>query len=148
MLKELLKKKEEIEQRVRDIQAEIEDRILAAREELQAVNIDIGHLVSQKLVDLRSLTGKEFGVMHLIMDGYKVTETIPKKVEWDQEKLIPLFFRIMESGDKPSNYMTMKLSVAEKAYDAFPDTIKPIFAEARTVKPGPPSLKFEEVTNA
>lgn len=135
MLKRLLNKK-----------AEIEARLLAIQEEMQAVNVEIEHLVSQKLVDIRSLTGKEFGVVHLNLDGYKITETVPKKVEWDQEKLNGLFFKILESGDKPANYMRMKLDVPEKLYDSFPDTIKGIFTEARTVKPGKATLKFEEAT--
>jgi len=132
MLKQLLNKK-----------AEIETRMQAVQEEMQAVNVEIEHLVSQKLVDIRSLTGKEFGVVHLNLDGYKITETVPKKVEWDQEKLNGLFFKILESGDKPSAYMRMKLDIPEKLYDSFPDTIKDIFTEARTVKPGKAQLKFE-----
>ncbi len=139
MLKDLLNKREEIEARLQTVQ-----------EELQAVNTDINHMLSQKLVDLRNLTGKEFGVVHLQFEGYKVTETVPKKVEWDQEKLGNLFFRILENGDKPANYMKMKLDVSEKQYDGFIPEIKTFFEEARTVKPGKPTLKFEpvEVANA
>lgn len=139
MLKDLINKREEIEARLQAVQ-----------EELQAVNVDINHAISKKLVNLRSMTGKEFGVVHLQFEGYKVTETVPKKVEWDQEKLGNLFFKIMENGDHPSNYMRMKLDVTEKQYDGFIPEIKAIFAEARTVKPGKPSLKFEpvEVANA
>lgn len=137
MLKDLLQKKEEIEGRIKTVQ-----------EELAAVNADLDHLVSQKLLDLRALTGKEFGAVNLSFEGFKVTETIPKKVEWDQEKLGDLFFKILKSGDKPSNYMKMKLEIGEKQYDAFDPNIREIFAEARTVKPGKPQLKFEEVSNA
>lgn len=134
MLKPLMQKK-----------AEIEERLKAVQEELTAVNVDIEHVIAQKLADVRSLTGKEFGAVNLSLDGFKITETIPKKVEWDQEKLNGLFFKIMESGDKPSNYMKMKLEIGEKQYEAFPAQVQSIFAEARTVKPGKPQLKFEEV---
>lgn len=139
MLKDLINKREEIEARLQAVQ-----------EELQAVNVDINHAISKKLVDLRSMTGKEFGVVHLNMEGYKITETVPKKVEWDQKKLGGLFFKILENGDHPSNYMRMKLDVTEKQYDGFIPEIKAIFTEARTVKPGKASLKFEllEVANA
>lgn len=133
MLKELLKKREGIE-----------THLAVVQEELQAVNIEIEHEVSQKLLDLRSLTGKEFGAVHLNFEGYKITETVPKKVEWDQAKLESLFFKIMENGDKPSEYMRMKLDIPEKMYDGFIPEIKGIFAEARIVKPGKATLKFEE----
>lgn len=137
MLKELLQKK-----------TEIEERMKAVQEELQAVNIDIDHAIAQKLADVRNLTGKEFGAVHLSLDGFKITETIPKKVEWDQEKMNELFDRIAAAGDDPRAYMKMKLEIGEKAYDGFAEPVKAIFAEARTVKPGKPQLKFEEVTNA
>ena len=137
MLKELLQKK-----------TEIEERMKAVQEELQAVNIDIDHAIAQKLADVRNLTGKEFGAVHLSLDGFKITETIPKKVEWDQEKMNELFDRIAAAGDDPRAYMKMKLEIGEKAYDAFAEPVKAIFAEARTVKPGKAQLKFEEVTNA
>lgn len=137
MLKELLQKKDEIE-----------GRLKAVQEELAAVNVDIEHLVSQKLLDLRALTGKEFGAVNLSLEGYKVTETIPKKVEWDQEKLNKLFDRIATAGDDPRAYMKMKLEIGEKQFDGFDPGIREIFAEARTVKPGRPQLRFEEVPSA
>ena len=136
-LKELLKKREQYEA-----------ELIVVQEYIQSVNIEIEHMLAQRLADLRKLQAKEFGAVNLTLDGYKVTETITKKVEWDQEKLQGLFKRISESGDQPSNYMRMKLDIPEKMYGEFPDQIKGIFAEARTIKTGRPTLKFEEVTNA
>lgn len=137
MLKQLLERK-----------AEIEQRLAAVQEELQAVNIDIGHAISEKLVELRSLSGKEFGTVHLSLDGYKVTETVPKNVSWDQAKLSDLFDRISAAGDNPRDYMKLKLEVGEKQFESFAPELKNIFAEARTVKPGRPQVSFEEVANA
>jgi len=120
--------------------AEIEASITTLQESCAAIVADIEHL--------RKLQGKEYGAINLAFENYKVTETIAKKVEWDQEKLQPLFFKILESGDKPSNYMRMKLEVPEKLYSGFPDQIRGIFDEARTIRPSKPVLKFEEVQNA
>lgn len=148
MLKELLQKRDDIAQRMLDLQQDIEPRMASLREEANAVNIDINHAISQKLIDIRSLTGKEYGVVHLSLDGYKITETIPKKVEWDQVKLTALYDRIAAAGDNPRSYMKMELKVGEKEYEKFDDPIKAVFQEARTVKPGTPSVKFEEVASA
>lgn len=133
-LKDLLQKKADIETRMSELQ-----------EELSAVNVDIGHLISQRLIDLRNLTGKEFGAVNLNFEGFKITETVPKKVEWDQDKLSQVFDRIATAGDDPRAYMKVKLEVGEKQYEAYPQEVKSIFAEARTVKPGRPQVKFEEV---
>jgi hypothetical protein len=131
-----------------DQKATIEANIATLQESCAAVQADIEHMLAGKLAELRKLQGKEFGAINLQFEGYKVTETITKKVDWDQEKLTPLFFKILEAGDKPSDYMRMKLEVPEKLYVALPDHIRTIFDEARTVKGARPTLKFEEVANA
>lgn len=136
-LKELLQRKS-------DIDAEMATLKAAA----SIVSEQIDELLSQRLVDLRQVQGKEFGAVNMVFEGYKVTETITKKVDWDQEKLLGLFEKIMAAGDRPGDYMRMKLDVPEKLFGAFPDPIKAIFAEARTVKGERPKLTFEEVTNA
>lgn len=137
MLKELLEKKADIEQRMELLQ-----------EEMSGVMRDINDGLSGKLVELRGLQGKEFGTVNLLFEGFKIVETIPKKVEWDQEKLAELFDLITAAGDNPRAYMKMKLEVGERQYDSFAVEVKQIFTEARTVKPGKPTLKFEEVPNA
>lgn len=136
MLKELL-----------DVKKSIEERMEVLQNELADVNRDINDALSAKLVELRSLQGKEFGTINLQFEGFKVTETISKKVTWDQDKLNDLFMRITESGDNPTNYMKMKLEVSEKMYESFDPGIRPIFDTARTVQGAKPILKIE-VANA
>lgn len=128
--------------------ATLENEVQNLRESIAGINEQIDEMLSQRLVDLRQVQGKEFGAVNMVFEGYKVTETITKKVDWDQEKLLGLFEKIMAAGDRPGDYMRMKLDVPEKMYGAFPDPIKAIFAEARTVKGERPKLTFEEVTNA
>lgn len=137
MLKELL-----------DIKKSIEERMETLQDELYAVMRDINDALSDRLVELRKLQGKEFGTVNMQVEGFKVTETITKKVEWDQGKMSELFDRIAGSGGDPRAYMKVKLEVGEKAYDSFPPEIQSYFSDCRTVKPGKPVLKFEEVANA
>jgi hypothetical protein len=121
--------------------APLNDEMTAVMDQIRTVYFD-------KLKQLRDLSGKEFGVVHLALDGIKVSETVPKKVTWDQEKLNELFDRIATAGDDPRVYMKMELKIGEKEYEKFPAEIKTVFAEARTVTPGAPSIKFEEVPDA
>jgi hypothetical protein len=137
MLKELLAQRAELETQAVNIQTMI-----------NAVNVDIEHVLVEQLAGLRKLQAKEFGAVNLVTEGFKVTETVPKKVEWDQQKMNDLFDRIAAGGDDPRAYMKMKLEVGEKEYSAFVPAVQVMFADCRTVKPGKASLKFEEVTNA
>jgi len=145
MLKDLIAKRTDLENQIRSIQ---DAQIAPLQEQISNINVDIDHIIAPKLIDIRSLQKKEFGAVNITFDGYKITSTIPKKVEWDQEKLGNLFEAIMQAGDKPSNYMKMELKVAEKEYNAFVPEVKAMFAEARTVKPGKPTVNIEEVPNA
>lgn len=145
MLKRLIAQRADLEAQVKAIH---DAQIAPLQEQISAINIDIEHVISPKLVDVRSLQKKEFGAVNITMDGFKITETVPKKVEWDQSKLLDLFDAIITAGDKPSNYMKMELKVAEKDYDKMIPEVKAMFADCRTVKPGRPSVKFEEVADA
>lgn len=139
-LKELLARKTEI-------QTEIDAVSSPLLEKLADVQLEINRLVVQKLIDLRALNGKEYGAINMNFDGVKVTETVPKKVEWKQEEMRDIFKRIMAFGDDPFNYIKLEFEVPEKMYNAFPKQIKNIFDEARTVKAGKPSIKFETFDN-
>jgi PleD family two-component response regulator len=137
MLKELLQQRQEYEAQAQALQ-----------EQINAVNVDIEHVLAEQLAAVRKLQAKEFGAVNLVAEGYKVTETVPKKVEWDQTKMNDLFDAIAAAGDDPRAYMKIKLEVSEKAYAEFVPAVQTMFADCRTVKPGRPVLKFEEVTNA
>ena len=145
MLKELMQKKTDFEA---EIKALYEKHITPLQEQISAINIDIEHMLAQRLADLRKLQAKEFGAINLTFDGYKITETVPKKVAWDQTKLNELFDRIAGAGDDPREYMKMELKIGEKEYKELVPEVKVLFAEARTVKPGKPTIAFQEVENA
>jgi len=135
MLKELLEKKQLLD-----------EKMAALKQDLNDVMFDIQDALSMQLTEIRNLQSKEFGAVNITVEGYKVTETIPKKVEWDQKKLGELFAIIMAHGDKPSNYMRMELDVPEKMFEAMHPEIKVLFEGARSVKNGKATYKFEEVS--
>jgi hypothetical protein len=148
MLKALLLQKDEIAARIALMNEEHALRMAPLNDEMTAVNSQISEATADKLKQLRDLSGKEFGVLHLTIDGIKVSQTVAKKVTWDQTILNDLFKKIEAAGDEPRNYMKLELKIGEKEYDKFAPGIKTIFAEARTVTPGAPTIKFEEVADA
>lgn len=78
-----------------------------------------------------------------ITDGSKAVRVeVPKSVEWDQAKLREAAKTVEGWGEDPTEYLTMKLSVAENAYKAWPTSIRRVFDPARTVKAGKPKISF------
>lgn len=101
-----------------------------------------------QLESVRTAQAKEFGAVNVVCEGYKVTETIPKRVKWDQEKMAEIFQTIKGYGDDPFQYMKVELGCNEKVYEQFDESIKAVFNAARVVEKGKPSIKIEEVDNA
>lgn len=133
-LKDLLIVKMHLEEESREIK------------ERQATNAEeIARHVESVTAKVRKLQGKEFGAVNAIVEGYRVTETIPKEVKWDNEQMMGVYLTIKLAGDDPFKYMKAKFSVAEKDYSEFMPEVKAVFDVARTIVPGKPAYKFEEV---
>lgn len=76
-----------------------------------------------------------FGVVNFPMDGYKLSFTTPKKVEWNQDGLKKLY----EAGAP----VDVEYSVKEVIFKAQDADGKDAFMPFRTVKPGAVSIKVE-----
>lgn len=147
-LKELLQRKTALLQEAADIRATIEPALITVQEQIVATEKELNELLSADLVSIRKLQEKEFGAVHITKDGYRVTETIPKKVKWDQEKLFGVFQKIQSAGDNPFSWMKAEFKVGEKEYNTYPKEIQSVFAPARTVTPGEPKVEFKELEAA
>ena len=72
---------------------------------------------------------------------------VPKKVEWDQAKLLKIvedFARQGKNFSQISEYVTITLSVSEAKYNAWPSDIRTIFQDARMVKDAPATAEIVE----
>jgi hypothetical protein len=83
--------------------------------------------------------------VRVVRDGYTIAVDIPKKVNWNQDSLYVTMKDILAAGDRPEDYMEMKLSVKEANWKKFSPEIQAAFEPARTVAPGKPTIKVEEV---
>jgi len=144
-LKVLLELKAKLQQEAQEIQASIEPALAIVREQVANADKAIMELLTADLTAIRKLQEKEFGAVHITRDGYKVTETISKKVRWDQEKLFGVFHVIQSTGDNPFDWMKAEFKVGEKEFGAYPKNIQAVFAPARTVTPSEPKLEFKPV---
>lgn len=91
---------------------------------------------------MRMDEGKDSGTVRIDRDGLEIVCELPKKVEWQQDKLADIADKIRTTDEKVEDYMTIEYSVPEKKYTAWPQSIRDAFAPARTMKPGKPSFKI------
>ncbi len=89
-----------------------------------------------RAAEARRACGKDTGMVRLVDGDYTVIADLPKRVEWDQERLAQIAANIAASGEDPAEFIDTKLSVSERKYGALPEAWRKGFEPARTVKVG------------
>ena len=102
----------------------------------------IDYKYREEVVQLRTESGKENGVVHLHDEGVKVSADLPKRVSWDQKQLKAIAEKIAAQGGDPAEYLDVTYKVAERKYTAWPESIRKAFEPARTLKTGKPVYKL------
>ena len=91
----------------------------------------------------RYATGlNQTGTSHRRDGDYEVTVTVPKTVDWDQAKLASAIEHLRSQGENPAEYVETKLTVQERKYSAWPQSLRDLFEPARTVKSGKAKFAF------
>jgi hypothetical protein len=90
----------------------------------------------------RQAAGKDTGTIRLADGDVTVIADLPKKIEWDQAQLTMLVERIRAGGEDPAEYVSIELKVSERAFTAWPESIRQLFAPARTVRTGKPTFRL------
>mgnify|MGYP000344953705 FL=1 len=96
-----------------------------------------------RAAEARRACGKDTGTVRLVDGDYTVVADLPKRVDWDQEKLAQIARNIADSGEDPAEFIDTKLSVSERTYGALPGAWRDGFAPARTVKVGALKVTLE-----
>jgi hypothetical protein len=91
----------------------------------------------------RRAEGKNTGRVRLEDDGFEIVADLPKRVEWDQAKLMEAIATIRGWGEDPADYVTIEVRVPESRFTAWPPRIRAVFEPARTVGTGRPSYTLE-----
>ncbi len=90
----------------------------------------------------RQAAGKDTGTIRFDDGAVTVIADLPKRVDWDQDKLAALVERIRAEGDDPAEYVDVAIKVPERKYTAWPGHLREAFEPARTVRAGKPSFKL------
>jgi len=98
---------------------------------------------SKPAAEIRAKEGKDTGRVRLAVDDHVVIADLPKDVEWDQTKILKAIDTIRSWNEPVEDYVSIKYSVSETKYNAWPETIRNLFAASRTVGTGKPTFKIE-----
>ncbi len=93
--------------------------------------------------NIRSLDCKDTGTVHFSDGNYRISSTLAKKVDWDQDRLKDVVTAIRKHGDNPDEYVETSYKISETKYTAWPEHIKNIFKPARVLKTGAESFKIQ-----
>jgi hypothetical protein len=96
-----------------------------------------------RAAEARRACGKDSGTVRLVDGDFTVVADLPKRIDWDQEKLAQIAQNIAESGEDPAEFIETKFSVSERKYGALPEAWRKGFEPARTVKVGALKVTLE-----
>ena len=125
--------------------AELQGELAHASKQLKAATARFNAALEVRYgtlaADERRARGKDTGTVRLQDGDFTIVADLPKRVEWDQDRLADMIDRIRAAGDDPAQYVDIAFKVPERKYAACPDAIRRGFEPARTVKTG--TLKVE-----
>lgn len=135
----------EIAQLPVELLAVLQREIAEAARQMRAVtarfNAALDVRYGSRAAEARRACGKDTGTVRIADGDFTVVADLPKRVDWDQERLAAMVERIRAAGDDPSQYVDVIYKVPERKYAAWPEAIRQGFEPARTVRPG--ALKVE-----
>ena len=116
------------------LQADARDALEAAKRLQDWIQAAIRLRYEQRAIAARGAAGKDVGTVRFEDGPVIVVADLPKRVDWDQPRLAQLVESIRAGGENPGDYVEVSFKVAERAYAAWPASIRAAFEPARTVR--------------
>lgn len=125
------------------LQREIDERLKRDKAAKTRFDAALAIRYATRAAEERQVQAKDTGTVRFDDGDFTVIADLPKRVEWDQDRLAAMVARISDAGDDPAEYVDLTFKVPERKYAAWPEAIRQGFEPARTVRPG--TLKVEIV---
>lgn len=93
----------------------------------------------------RQAEGKDTGRVRFLDAGFEISADLPKRVDWDQQRLAAAIATLRSWGEDPADYVATEIKVPESRFTAWPPKLQALFQPARTVGTGRPSYSLEQV---
>ena len=144
-LKELLLKKETLNQQAQAIVASIQPTLKPLEDELTEIEKQIGAKALEAAKQRFGQMKMDTGIVNFETEQVMIKAVISKTVKWSQEGLASVYDRIKSAGDDPAQYLKVAYDVPETKYKEWPDAVKAVFEPHRTVVPSKPKFEFKIV---
>jgi hypothetical protein len=95
--------------------------------------------------ELRKAAGKDTGTVRVEQGDYVIVSDLPKRPKWDQRKLHQIRTELFAMGEPADEYIGVKYEVSERAYSAWPTSLRSLLEPARTLETGKPNYRLERV---
>ena len=125
------------------LQREVDKRLALTKAAKARLDGALTARYATRAAEERQAAGKDTGTIRFDDGDFTIVADLPKRVDWDQDRLAAMVERIRAAGDDPAQYVDIAFKVPERKYAAWPDAIRAGFEPARTVRPG--TLKIEIV---
>jgi hypothetical protein len=102
---------------------------------------------SEAAAALRRGDGKDTGRARLEVDEHELLADLPKRVEWDQQRLAAALATLQGWGEDPADYVTTEIRIPEARFTAWPPKLQALFAPARTVSVGRPAYSLRRIAS-
>ena len=123
------------------LQREIDERLKLDKAAKTRFDAGLAIRYATRAAEERRVSGKDTGTVRFDDGDFTIVADLPKRVDWDQDRLADMVARIRDAGDDPTEYVEISLRVPERNYVAWPEAIRQGFDPARTVRPG--TLKID-----
>ena len=77
-------------------------------------------------------------------DGWEIKIEVPKKVAWNEGKLIEACNALEKGGEDPREFVDFAPKVSETKYKSVPERFRKMLEPARTVTPGKVKITLEK----
>jgi hypothetical protein len=125
------------------LQHEIDARLARNKSAKARLDHALAVRYADRAAEARRACGKDTGTVRLADGDFTVVADLPKRVDWDQDKLAAMVEHIRAAGDDPAEYVDISVRVPERKYAAWPDAIRTRFKPARSVGSGKPGFRLE-----
>lgn len=123
------------------LQREIDERLKLVKSAKARLDGALAVRYATRATEERQAVGKDTGTIRFDDGDFTVVADLPKRVDWDQDRLAAMVTRIQDAGDDPAEFVDLAYKVPERKYASWPEAIRQGFEPARTVRPG--TLKVE-----
>lgn len=90
---------------------------------------------------------KDTGIIHIDEPDFKITNDVPKKVEWNQKLLGKVAGELIMKGANLADYIEVIYHIPEAKYNTLPQYIKELVNPSRIIKLGNPVYKITRLSD-